>query len=48
MKKKQNISMEIEYGKGNLKEILIEVIREEYIARLRKTGDEWFESNKLL
>ena len=48
MKKKQNISMEIEYGKGNLKEILIEVIREEYIAMLRKTGDKWFEGNKLL
>ena len=32
MKSGQNINIRIEYGKENLKEILIELLKEQYIA----------------
>ena len=31
MKKGQNVNIKIEYGKENLKEILIELLKEQYI-----------------
>lgn len=31
MKNEQNVKIHIEYGKENLKEILIELLREQYI-----------------
>ena len=31
MKKGQNVNIQIEYGKENLKEILIELLKEQYI-----------------
>ena len=31
MKNGQNVSIQIEYGKENLKEILIELLKEQYI-----------------
>lgn len=43
MIKEQNINIEIEYGKGDLKEILTELIRDkfiDYITMLKKTGDD--------
>ena len=36
MKKGQNLNIQIEYGKENLKEILIELLRERYINRDEK------------
>ena len=31
MKNGQNVNIKIEYGKGNLKEILIDLLKEQYI-----------------
>lgn len=31
MKKEENIEVQIEYGEGDLKELLIEILKEQYI-----------------
>lgn len=36
MEKRQNLNIQVEYGKENLKEILIELLREQYINHISR------------
>ena len=36
MEKRENLNIQVEYGKENLKEILIELLREQYINHISR------------